>query len=103
MKPGRHDIRHQILIAGAELHELQQHTVWMAESFGLDRRIEKYRGTRPLSLYRWDLDCLLAVLDAALADRRTYPSQDAPGYQALNALNARLQAEYEAHYDKLSG
>ena len=103
MKPGRHDVRHQVLIAGAELRELQRHTALMAESFGLDRRVEEYRGTRPLGLYRWDLECLLAVLDVALTDRRKYPSQDAPDHQALNALNARLQAEYEAHYGKLSG
>ena len=98
MKPGRHDIRHQVLITGAELDELQRHTALMAESFGLDRRIEEYRGRRPLGLYRWDLECLLEVMGTALADRRTYPSQDAPGYRALNILNARLQAEYEAHY-----
>ena len=104
MKPGRHDIRHQVLITGAELHELQRHTALMAESFGLDRRIEEYRGTRPLGLYRWDLECLLEVMGTALVDRRTYPSQDAPGYQALNALNARVQAEYDAHYgDEQSG
>ena len=103
MNPGRHDIRHQVLIADAELRELKRHTPLMAESFSLDRRIEEYGGTRPLGLYRWDLECLLAVLDMALADRRKYPSRDAPDYQALNALNARLQAEYEAHYENLSG
>jgi len=56
MKPGRHDIRHQVLIADAELRELKRHTPLMAESFSLDRRIEEYRGTRPLGLYRWDLE-----------------------------------------------
>jgi hypothetical protein len=102
MKPGRHDIRHQVLITGAELHELQRHTALMAESFGLDRRIEAYRGTRPLSLYRWDLECLLAALRIALADQRRYSSPGAAGYQPLHALNMRLQAEYDAHYDERS-
>jgi hypothetical protein len=102
MKPGRHDIRHQVLITGAELHELQRHTTLMAESFGLDRRIEAYRGTRPLSFYRWDLESLLAVLSIALADQRTYSSPEAAGYQALQALNTRLQAEYDAHYEERS-
>jgi hypothetical protein len=87
-----------VLITGAELYELQRHTSMMAESFGLDRRIDEYRGTRPLGLYRWDLECLLDVMGAALADRRTYPSQDGPGYRALSTLNARLRAEYDAHY-----
>src|SRR4051812_23224775 len=103
MKPGRHDIRHQVLITGAELRELQRHIALMADGFGLDRRIEEYRGTRPLGLYRWDLECLLAVLRTALADRRKYPSHDVPEYRALNTLNARLQAEYEAHYGERSG
>jgi hypothetical protein len=102
MKPGRHDVRYQVLITGAELHELQRHTALMAESFGLDRRIEAYRGIRPLSLYRWDLECLLAALGIALADQRRYPSPDAAGYQALQALNTRLQAEYDAHYRERS-
>jgi hypothetical protein len=25
----------------------------MAEAFGLDRKIENYKGTRPITLYRW--------------------------------------------------
>jgi len=98
MKPGRHDLRHRVLITGAELHELQRYTALMAESFGLDRRIEAYRGIRPLSLYRWDLECLLAALGSALADQRSYPSPAAAGYQVLQTLNTRLQAEYDAHY-----
>ena len=67
MRPGRHDIRHQVHITGAELYKLQRHTVLMAESFGLDRRIDEYRGTRPLGLYRSDLECLLDVLGTARA------------------------------------
>ena len=102
MKPGRHDVRYQVLITGAELHELQRHTALIAESFGLDRRIEAYRGIRPLSLYRWDLECLLAALGIALADQRRYPSPDAAGYQVLQTLNTRLQAEYDAHYRERS-
>ena len=97
MKPGRNDVQLPVLIAGAQLDELKKHTYLMAESSGLDRRVERYRGTRPLGLYRWDLECLLDVLDLALADRSEYPSQDAPGYQALDALRRRVRAAYEAH------
>ena len=97
MKPGRTDVQLPMLIAGAQLDELKRHTYLMAESSGLDRRVERYRGTRPLGLYRWDLECLLDVLDIALADRSEYPSQDGPGYQALDALRWRLRAAYEAH------
>ena len=53
---------------GDELHELKRFTIDMAEAFGLDRRIEAYSGKRPIGFYRWDLDCLLAVMDLALKD-----------------------------------
>ena len=44
MKPGRRDIRHKVLITGDELRELKRHTGSMAEAFGLDRKIEAYKG-----------------------------------------------------------
>ena len=60
MKPGKNDRKHQVLITGAELRELQQ--LDMPESLGLNRRIERYQGKRPIGVYRWDLECLLATL-----------------------------------------
>ena len=44
LKPGKQDIKVNILIAGEELEELQKHTWSMAESFGLDDRIDNYKG-----------------------------------------------------------
>ena len=70
----------------------------MCEAFGLDRKIEKCQGTRPVTLYRWDLDCLLDVIALALQDRREYPDRSSAGYHALKALGERLRAEYEAVY-----
>ncbi len=70
MKPGSRDHRHHLLISGDELRELQRHTGSMVEAFGLDRKIENYKGTRPLPLYRWDLDCLMDVIGLALRDER---------------------------------
>lgn len=61
MKPLPGDHRHRLLIQGAELKALQSLTGAMAEAFGLDRKIENYKGTRPLTLYRWDLECLMDV------------------------------------------
>ena len=98
MKPGPRDRRHPIRISGAELSELKRHTHLMCEAFGLDRRIEKYAGTRPLTLYRWDLECLLAVLDVALADETEYPDRSAADYLALDRLRDRLAQEYEDAY-----
>ncbi len=45
--PGDH--RHKILIEGEELAELKKHTYSMSEAFGLDRKLESYQGTRPIT------------------------------------------------------
>jgi hypothetical protein len=60
VRPGKNDHKHWVRITGAELRELK--LIDLPESFGLDRRIERYEGKRPMSLYRWDLDGLLAAL-----------------------------------------
>lgn len=99
VKPGSRDKKLKILIAGEELYQLQRHTYMMAESFGLDRRVENYKGVRPIGLYRWDVECLLDVMEAALVDRTEYPERDSEEYQALKGLYERLQAEYKAAYE----
>ena len=77
MKPGPKDTPYRVLITGRELEELKKHTWQMAEAFGLDRRIEMYQGKRPITLYAWDLDCLVDVMTDALAvfDRSTRTGQ----------------------------
>jgi len=87
------------MISGIQLKELQKYTGDMCEAYGLDAKIERYKGTRPISLYRWDLDCILDVLDMALADRANYPNQDSANYLALNALRAGLKQEYKKTYE----
>ncbi len=52
IKPGSRDIKVNILITGEELDELQKHTWSMVEAFGLDRRIEQYKGKKPIGFYR---------------------------------------------------
>ena len=73
MKPGSKDKRVSLLIAGDELTELKRLTWLMSESFGLDTRIENYYGKRPIGLYSWDFECLLAIIDHALKDDKEYP------------------------------
>ncbi len=63
MKPYSGDIKYDVLIEGEELEELKMCTGAMAESFGLDRRIEKYEGKRPIGLYRWDIECLVMAIE----------------------------------------
>ena len=94
MKPGPNDAKLTILITKDELHELKRFTIDMVEAFGLDRRIEAYSGKRPVGFYRWDLDCLLAVMDNALKDLRAYPNKTSSSYAALKRLHDRLQEEY---------
>ena len=94
MRPGPNDVKLTILMTGDELHELKRFTIYMAEAFGLDRRIEAYAGKRPIGLHRWDLDCLLDVMDLALKDQRAYPNRSSSACVALKRLHDRLQEEY---------
>lgn len=98
MKPGSRDHRHKLLIQGPQLQELKRHTGAMCEAFGLDRKIEEYKGKRPITLYRWDLDCLIDVIALALNDPREYADHSSPEYAALQSLGDRLREEYQSVY-----
>ncbi len=98
MKPGPRDHRHKLLICGNELRELKRHTYAMAEAFGLGAKIDKYKGTRPITLFRWDLECLMDVIDCALEDEQDYPDKSTPEFQALKGLGERLHTEYDDTY-----
>ncbi len=95
MKPGKSDPRIRVKISGLQLTELQEHTGAMCEAFGLDRKIEHYKGTRPITLYHWDIECLLDILNWVLNDRKRYPDQEAPEYIALHELHLRLKDLYK--------
>lgn len=99
MKPGSGDIKVQILIGGEELAELKRHTWQMVEAYGLDSRIDRYQGKRPIGFYRWDMDCLIDVMGMALNDIRAYPSKDSSAYLALKMLHDRLKKEYSRAFD----
>ena len=70
LKPGKNDIRVNIKFEADELELLQDNTYQMAESFGLDRRIEKLTGKREVGFYMWDLDCLGDVVDGLKTDKK---------------------------------
>ncbi len=99
MKPGSRDIRINILISGEELTELKRHAWMMVEAFGLDSRIENYKGTRPIGFYRWDLECLLDTIDCALDDKKEYLDKNDSGYRSLLKLHNRLKDIYRKTYD----
>jgi hypothetical protein len=98
MKPCPGDIRHKLLIGGDELRELKRHAPTITEAFGLDRKIERYKGTRPLTLFRWDIECLMDMIEHELADRKEYPDRAAPEFLALKSVGQRLRQEYDHHY-----
>lgn len=94
MKPGKHDRKLRVRITGAELRELKR--LDLAESVGLDRRIERYEGKRPIGLYRWDLDGLLASMSLAIDGHD--PEVTSKGLVILKRLHDRLRAAYIAAY-----
>ena len=71
----------------------------MCEAFGLDSKVDNYKGTRPIVLYSWDLDCLLAVLDVALDDEKEYPEKKDERDITLQELYVDLQKAYKATYE----
>jgi hypothetical protein len=99
LKPSKTDRPVRVKISGLQLSELQEHTGAMCEAFGLDRKIERYMGTRPITLYQWDLECLFAVLEEALKDEKQYSDHGAPEYVALNDLYANLEQLYQQTYE----
>ena len=99
MKPRRNDVAVQCQISGLQLTELQKYTDHMIEAFGLNSKIERYKGKRPISLYRWDLDCILAVLDLSLTDARNYPDMQSEGYLSLQSLQQSLKVAYRDTYE----
>lgn len=100
MKPGKKDKPFAILITGRELEELKKLSGHMIEAYGLDRRVEKYQGKRPIGFYRWDLDCLEDVTEFALMDPREYPEASGPGYEAMQHLCERIkQLRAKAYHD----
>lgn len=63
----------RIVIDGPELVELKRHAHEIPECPGLDRRIQRYAGDKPLALSADELDWLIAVLDAVLHNPKGYP------------------------------
>ena len=99
MKPGKYDRRHRILISGVELQALK--LLAMPESFGLEGRIQRYEGKRPIGLYRWDLECLLDTLSLEWADRPQHPRLRRRDIDALKSLHDRLRKECDSVYGEV--
>lgn len=95
MKPGSKDKKYYILITGQELVELKKYTYMMAEAYGLDRKIKKYKGRKPIGFWRWDLDCLQAVLASAIKD---YQDKEPESYKVIENLSRRIDTLIKQAY-----
>ena len=98
MKPRENDIAVHIRITGPELLELKKYTGEMSDAFGLDEKIFNYKGSRPITLYRWDMDCILAVIASAIVDKTIYPDPEGVECIALRSLQRSLNNEYSSVY-----
>jgi hypothetical protein len=91
IKPSKHDPRYKLKIQGTELAVFHKMAVHMCEAYGLDRKVWNYKGTRAMTFYSWDLDCIEAVLRTVLQnparDGITTPEELA----ALQLLDIRFQ------------
>lgn len=101
----------RIIVTGDELVELQRHAHEIPECPGLDRRIQKYKGTGALKLSRDELEWLVAVLDAVLHHPKGYPCvqwepwklEYVPTTDARCVACQRLYDRLDSESERLSG
>ncbi|MFH1126809.1 MAG: hypothetical protein ABIG84_01705 [archaeon] len=101
MKIGSREIKYEVLIEGAELTELKKLTWAMEESFGLDRRIEKYQGKRPIGLYRWDIECLVMAIEFGIDDLKKKPAKNSEPIIVLTALHEKMKRLKDKAFGRL--
>ena len=99
MKPGKNDIKTSILIEGEELNAIQEVCYVFTECFGLDSQIAKYKGKRPLGLYQWDYECLIAGLDYIVNNEKGRKGVSRSELILLGNLLKRINEIYESVYD----
>ena len=98
MKPGKRDIKINFLIQGKELVALHNISFLLSECFGLDARIDNYKGKRPIGLYQWDFECLLGGIEYALnADASTFTNTQ-KDRNDLVSLFDRMKKMYQQTY-----
>ncbi|EIJ35366.1 hypothetical protein [Thiothrix nivea] len=103
MKPGKRDVKVNVLIQGDELDALQDISGYFTECFGLDDRIYNYKGVRPLGLYSWDFDCLIAGIEDALESTSPYLKLSPTAVRALSDLLIRIKALDAEAYPQKAG
>ncbi|XCN74910.1 MAG: hypothetical protein Q3M24_09265 [Candidatus Electrothrix aestuarii] len=99
MKPGKNDIKTNLLIQGDELDAMQDIGYVFTECFGLDTRIANYKGKKPLGLYQWDYECLIAGLDYIVNNEKGREGQSQNDLDLLSNLLERINRVYKKAYD----
>jgi hypothetical protein len=98
MKPRKNDIRTNFLIQGEELDALHDVCYVFSECFGLDARIYKYKGKRPLGLYQWDYECLISGLDYIVNNERGREGLSQNDLRLLRKILDRINIVYMQAY-----
>lgn len=99
--------QYEILVEGDELIELKRHAFLIPECPELGKRLQKYNGDKPFHLALYELEWLVAVLDAVINDPNGYaviehnpwkleyvPKTD-KRYKICKKLYKRLEKQYD--------
>jgi hypothetical protein len=100
MKPGKNDIKTNLIIQGDELYAIQDVCYIFTECFGLDSRIANYKGKRPLGLYQWDFECLISGLDYIVNNEKGKQRVSSEDLEILRNLLVRVNEIYKNIYDQ---
>ena len=100
IKPGVNDLKYYLSLSEDEVRELVWNADELVECFGLDRRIARYKGKRPIGLYRWDIEALYEVYSSILAENKyynkdEYSDKESQEYQALLSLVSKIKELYD--------
>ncbi len=93
LKPGSNDRKYYLTFTEDEVEELVYHAEELVECFGLNTRIRKYKGKRPIGLYRWDIEALYEVYSYVLETdyKGLYKDQQSLEYLAMHSLVKKLK------------
>lgn len=96
IKPGSGDRKFYLKLTEEEVDELVWNSSDLIECFGLDKRIEKYKGKRPISLYRWDIEALYEIYCSILENDpdNDYSDKESLNYKAMVTLVEKLKLLY---------
>jgi hypothetical protein len=93
LTPGSNDRKYYLTFNEDEVEKLVYHAEELVECFGLNAKIRKYKGKRPIGLYRWDIEALYYTYSYLLEKdfEGLYKDKKSPDYQAMQSLVNKLK------------